>query len=170
VDDKSDMLRHFLAALAYRTQKALRGAPDDFADFAPGNGARTPRELVRHMASVLVYARSLFGEESYWPQALPAFQDEIDRFHGVLGAVADHLEAGALFVTYSPEHLLQGPLADAMAHAGQLAMLRRLHGVPIPPEDFLDARVDPANLGPDQPPPESPERVWPEAPPGWTPD
>ncbi len=27
------LLRHFLAALAYRTQKALRDAPTEFSDF-----------------------------------------------------------------------------------------------------------------------------------------
>jgi hypothetical protein len=33
------MLSHFLAALAYRTQKALRGAPENFifADIDPSN-------------------------------------------------------------------------------------------------------------------------------------
>ena len=33
---KNEMLRHFLAALAYRTQKALRDAPSDFGDFDAG--------------------------------------------------------------------------------------------------------------------------------------
>lgn len=59
-DEKGGMLRHFLAALAYRTQKALRAAPDDFADFEAGNNVRTPKELVRHMTSVLGYARTFF--------------------------------------------------------------------------------------------------------------
>jgi len=31
MDDTRPLLRHFLAALAYRTQKALRGAPLSFA-------------------------------------------------------------------------------------------------------------------------------------------
>jgi hypothetical protein len=46
------MLRHFLGTLAYRTQKALRGAPADFANFDPGNKVRTPKELIRHMTPV----------------------------------------------------------------------------------------------------------------------
>src|ERR1051326_3220911 len=32
----TSLLRHFLAALAYRTQKALRGAPVDFDSFSAG--------------------------------------------------------------------------------------------------------------------------------------
>ena len=46
------LLRHALATVAYRAQKALRGAPEGFADFSAGQGVRTPRELVRHIASV----------------------------------------------------------------------------------------------------------------------
>jgi hypothetical protein len=43
-------------------------------------------------------------------------------------------------------------------------MLRRLAGVPVPPENFIEAAVDPANLGPRQPEPVSPDPEWPEAP------
>jgi hypothetical protein len=45
IDDKRELLRHFLAALAYRTQKALRDAPDDFGSFCAVDGARTPTHL-----------------------------------------------------------------------------------------------------------------------------
>ena len=36
------LLQHFLAAIAYRTQKALRGAPAQYPDFHPGQEVRTP--------------------------------------------------------------------------------------------------------------------------------
>ena len=65
----------------------------------------------------------------------------------------------------TPERLLQGPLADAMTHAGQLAMLRRLAGSPVPPEDFSVADIQGTRLGPDQADPVSPDDEWPEAPP-----
>lgn len=60
MDPKGALLVHFLAALAYRTQKALRDAPTEFASFSAGSGVRTPAELVRHMSSVLGYARTCF--------------------------------------------------------------------------------------------------------------
>jgi hypothetical protein len=69
----------------------------------------------------------------------------------------------------SPERLLQGPFSDAMTHAGQLAMLRRLAGSPVPPENFIVAAIDPDHFGPHQPDPTSPDEVWPEAPSGWVP-
>ena len=58
----------------------------------------------------------------------------------------------------TPEQLLQGPLADAMTHAGQLAMLRRLSGSPVPAENFLKAEIDIRNLGAEQPTPRAPGR------------
>lgn len=60
--------------------------------------------------------------------------------------------------------MLQGPFADAMTHAGQSALLRRLAGSPVPPENFIMADIDPTNLGPDQPDPVSPDAEGPEAP------
>jgi len=159
--DSTALLRHFLAALAYRTQKALRGAPDDFATFDPGNKVRTPKDLVRHMSSVLGYARTFFRGGSYRAEPLPTFADEIRRFHALLADLDDHLARGdRLEVT--PEQLLQGPFSDAMTHAGQLAMLRRLHGSPVAPENFVFADVDPARLGSEQPQPRMPDADWPE--------
>jgi len=170
VDDKRQMLRHFLAALAYRTQKALRDAPSDFGSFVPTNGVRSPKEQLRHMTSVLGFARTFFIGGRYRPEPLETFQAEVSRFHEMVQDLAAHIESDApLRDGMSPERLLQGPLADAMTHAGQIALLRRLAGSPIPPEDFSLADVSPDRLGENQAAPVSPDEVWPEAPPGWTP-
>jgi hypothetical protein len=169
MDEKRGLLRHFLAALAYRTQKALRGAPVEFGDFRAGEGVRTPSELVRHMTSVLGYARTFFVGGHYRPDALPTLEEEIARFHGMVAELAQHIERGTpLLQELSAERLLQGPFSDAMTHAGQLAMLRRLAGVPVPPENFIVADIDPARFGPEQPEPRSPDESWPEAPAGWS--
>ena len=161
-DCKTGMLRHFLAALAYRTQKALRNVPSDFGDFAAGNLTRTPRDLVQHMTSVLGYARTFFRRGSYRPAPLPSLEGEVERFHEMLADLSAHLEAGDPLVDMTPEQLLQGPFSDAMTHAGQLAMLRRLHGSPVPPENFSLAEVDRSNVGEDQASPRSPSREWTE--------
>lgn len=161
------LLRHFLAALAYRTQKALRDAPAKFGDFRASPDARTPSELVRHMTSVLGYARTFFIGGRYRPEPEPDLAAEVRRFHVMLADVGGHLERAIALTGTTPARLLQGPFADAMTHAGQLALLRRLAGSPVPPENFIVANIDPENLGPDQPPPVSPDRKWPEAPRGW---
>lgn len=170
MENKRKLLAHFLAALAYRTQKALRDAPADFGSFRAGDGVRTPAELVRHMTSVLGYARTHFIGGRYWPEPLESLQEEIDRFHEMLGLLAQHLRDGdPLAEGTSEERLLQGPFSDAMTHAGQLALLRRLAGAPVPPENFIVAEIEPERLGSDQAKPVSPDKVWPEAPPGWKP-
>ena len=169
MDDKRKMLRHFLAALAYRTQKALRGAPDGFGDFRAGGEVRTPSELVRHMTSVLGYARTFFIGGQYWPEPLPSLADEIARFHEVLQDLGLFLESDTPLKGISEEQLLQGPFSDAMTHAGQLAILRRLAGDPVAPENFIFAEIDPERLGAEQAEPLRPDDYWPEAPEGWSP-
>ncbi|OFV82594.1 MAG: hypothetical protein A2Y78_07000 [Acidobacteria bacterium RBG_13_68_16] len=164
MDEKRALLIHFLAALAYRTQKALRGAPEGFASFRAAPKVRTPHELVCHMNSVLGYAGTFFLGGSYRVPQLPEFGAEVERLHSTLAALARLVWETSDWRDITPERLLQGPLSDVMAHAGQLAMLRRLAGCPVPPENFVFAEVDPANLGPDQPLPASPDEEWPERP------
>lgn len=164
MDEKREMLRHFLAALAYRTQKALRDAPPGFASFCAGGKVRTPLELVRHMDSLLGYARAYCVGGSYHPPKLTDFQETIAHFHEVLADLARHLAEGTEFRGITAEQFLQGPFSDAMTHAGQLAMLRRLAGSPVPPENFIFAEVRATNLGPDQPLPARPDKDWPEKP------
>src|SRR6185295_10889037 len=94
MESKRKLLNHFLAALAYRTQKALRDAPPDFGSFRVMDGVRTPAELVRHMTSVLGYARTHFVGGRYWPDPLETLDEEIERFHEMLGLLAEHLRAG----------------------------------------------------------------------------
>jgi hypothetical protein len=170
VDDKRALLRHFLAALAYRTQKALRDAPAGFGDFRAAAGIRTPAELVRHMTSVLGYAETFFIGGQYRPEPLPSLNDEIVRFHKTVEQLARHLDAGTpLREGLTEERLLQGMFSDAMTHAGQLAMLRRLAGDPVAPENFIFADITPERLGVDQAEPAQPDEEWEEAPNGWVP-
>jgi hypothetical protein len=131
MDDQRVLLRHFLAALAYRTQKALRDAPPNFSEFRPPLLVRTPHELIRHMDSVLGYARTFFIGGTYRPPVLPDLAAAVAHFHEILADVARHLELRTELRGITAEILLQGPFSDAMTHVGQLAMLRRLAGSPV---------------------------------------
>jgi hypothetical protein len=170
VTESRRLLRHFLGALAYRTQKALRGAPAGFGEFRAGVNVRTPHELVWHMTGVVGYARTMLHGGDFAPPRLATFEEEVVRFHATLEALRDDFTNPLLAARISDEQFLQGPLSDAMTHAGQLAMLRRLAGEPVPSENFIFANVSADNVGPDQPEPAAPDAWWrrdqPPQPPG----
>jgi len=166
VTESRRLLQHFLAALAYRTQKALRGAPESFGEFRAGTHSRTPFELVWHMTGVIGYARTMLHGGAFAPQRLPTLADEIARFHATVGALRDDFADAALTARITDEQFLQGPLADAMTHAGQLAMLRRLAGAPVASENFICARIRADNVSALQPEPVAPDAWWrPDSPP-----
>ena len=166
MDRDRELLRHFLAAIAYRTQKALRDAPEHYATFNAGNRVRTPAELVRHMTALMGYVRTFFAGGSYpaKPAPLPTFHEEVARFHEMVAVVGQLLASDAP-CSITTEQLLQGPFADTMTHVGQLAMLRRLADSPVAPENFIYADIHADRLTAEQPPPARPDRHWPEAPP-----
>lgn len=165
--EKRELLRHFLAALAYRTQKSLREAPAEYVIFDAGKKVRTPHEIVCHMNSVLGYALTFFEGGVYRAEQLPEFKNEVARLHTTIGSLSTHLENGTPLQGISHEQILQGPFADAMTHVGQLAMLRRLSGTPVPPENFSQADIQADNVGMDQARPNKPGNRrgdWPEGP------
>lgn len=154
------LLQHFLAAIAYRTQKALRGAPNDFADFRAAPTARTPYELLWHMTGLIGYARTMLHGGEFEPPRLPSLADEVARFHVTLEALRRDLGNTTLSAKISDAQFLHGPLADAMTHVGQLAYLRRLHGAPVPSENFIFATVDASNVSSNQALPNAPDPDW----------
>jgi hypothetical protein len=166
VTESRRLLQHFLASLAYRTQKALRDAPVAFGEFSAGTHVRTPHELVWHMTGVIGYARTMLHGGAFVPPRLPTFAEEIARFHELLAALHADFGDAALTAQITDEQFLQGPLSDAMTHAGQLAMLRRLAGDPVPSEDFVMATIDTSNVSQRQPLPAAPDDWWrPDQPP-----
>lgn len=160
------LLRHFLAVLAYRTQKVLRGAPATFSDFRPADNVRTPHELMWHMTGLIGYARTMLHGGEYAPPRLQLFESEVARFHAVLQSLSDDFADDTLRARITDEQFLQGPLSDAMTHVGQLAMLRRLEGTPVPSENFIFAQISSDNLSAAQPLPAAPDEWWrPDLPP-----
>lgn len=160
MDPTVQAVRHVLATLAYRFHKAVHGAPDGFAGLAAGHGIRTPREIVHHMNGVLGYLREgvARGDDDFWyehPQLdLPG---EIDALHASLQELDRLLATRPGWRVETLHRMIQGPLADALTHVGQLAMLRRVAGDPVPAENFFKADVRIGRLGPDQAPPVSPD-------------
>ena len=170
MDESRQLLQHFLAALAYRTQKAVRGAPESFASFRVGPTSRTPKELVWHMTGVIGYARTMFHGGRFTPPEVATFAEEIARFHDTLAQLSADFGDPGLTARITDQQFLQGPLSDAMTHAGQLAMLRRLDGAPVASENFIFANVRADNVTEQQAEPAAPDAWWkpddPPRPPG----
>jgi len=62
----------------------------------------------------------------------------------------DQFLAGPEALQASPEQLFQGPVADALTHVGQIALLRRMAGEPIKGENYFAAEVRVGRVGEDQ--------------------
>jgi hypothetical protein len=150
MNDTISMLRHTLATLAYRGGKTLRGAPAEFADYRAGEGARTPGEILAHIGDLLDWALSMANGGREWHNSPPARWDEgTARFFAGLEAFDARL-ASSEPPAVSAEKLFQGPVADALTHVGQIAMLRRLAGCPIRGENYFVAEVAAGRVGSQQ--------------------
>ncbi len=147
------LLRHALATLAYRGAKTLRGAPPGFAGFQGAAGVRTPLAILAHLGDLLDWALSQVRGENQWRTAAPSDWDaETRRFFGSLAALDAHLASDAP-LEVSAEKLFQGPVADALTHVGQIALLRRMAGAPVRGENYAVADIAVGRVGPDQAPP-----------------
>jgi hypothetical protein len=154
MDEKRELLRHTLATLAYRVARALNDAPEGFGDFE--GAGRRPVEIVAHMGDLFDWALSAVHGQERWHFSKPLpWAEEQARFLAALGAL-DTFLASDEPVYASIERLMQGPVSDALCHAGQLAMMRRLAGNPTRGENFYVAAVAVGQVGADQPEPVQP--------------
>ena len=80
-----------------------------------------------------------------WEAGSKRLFDALGRFEAYLASDAP--------LGSPPEKLFQGPVADGLAHVGQIAMLRRLAGGPIRPENYHQADIAAGRVGPQQVPP-----------------
>jgi hypothetical protein len=149
-DPSRQLLRHAVATVAYRGGKALRGAPESFAAFTLGDSPRTPAKILAHMGDLFDWALSMARGEAAWQDSEPlAWNAEVLRFFASLKKLDNYLASPEPL--HSPaEGLFQGPIADALTHIGQLAMLRRLAGCPIKGENYFKAEIAAGRVGLDQ--------------------
>ena len=149
-ETKVGMLRHCLATAGVprRQNPARCSAAVRFVSLRPGreNTVRDPRP---HRRSARLGAVNVRGEAG------------MARFHaarmgsggGALlrrGAGLDDRLASAAEFRLLPEQFFQGPIADALTHTGQLAMLRRLGGWPVRGENYFVPSITAGRVGPDQ--------------------
>jgi hypothetical protein len=149
-DPARQLLRHTLATLAYRGGKALRGAPDGFSSFTCGSGCRSAGQILAHIGDLLDWGLStVSGSEKWNFSSIQSWGEDVRRFHAALGAFDAYLASDKPLYA-STEQLFQGPVADALTHVGQIAVLRRLAGSPVKGENYFIADIAAGRVGTDQ--------------------
>lgn len=143
-------IRHALATLAYRLGKVLRDTPAEFRDFRAAEGIRTPGEILAHIGDLMDWALAqVEGRKEWRDSASLAWEQEIARFFGALEALDERI-AGHGLGAASAEKLFQSAIADALTHTGQIALLRRMAGIAVRPENYAAADIAVGRVGPVQ--------------------
>ena len=149
-DPNRQFLRHTLATVAYRGGKALRGAPESFANFRAGDSTRTPVKILAHIGDLIDWGLSISQGKQAWHESDPLpWDSEVERFFAALKRLDDYL-ASSEPLHASAEKLFQAPIADALTHIGQIAMLRRLAGSQIRGENYFVADITAGHCGAEQ--------------------
>jgi hypothetical protein len=145
-----ELLRHALATVAYRGGKAVRNAPETFGTFKANATIRTPAQILAHIGDLFDWALSIARGQQRWHNSTPLIWDrEVSRFFETLQRFDAYLASDAP-VACSAGQILQGPLADALTHVGQLALLRRLAGAAVKGENYFEADIIAGRVGPEQ--------------------
>lgn len=148
--DGVSVLARFVDGLAFRYHWATEGLrPEDFA-FRPGPESMSLQELLKHTLHLAFMVeqtvmnasvRKRVGSEepselrsltlstlSDVRRRLESLSDEELHRHEVLRRSGKR---------YPVWHIMNGPLADALTHVGQINAWRRLSGNPTPPVDVF---------------------------------
>ena len=146
----AEMIRHTLATLSYRLGKTLRGTPDSFADFRIAEDARTPAQILAHVGDLMDWALTQVEGRKAWNNSTPLpWPQETARFFAAVKALDDRIASDGLGAA-APERLFQSAIADALTHTGQIAILRRLAGIPVKAENYAVADIAAGRVGPEQ--------------------
>jgi hypothetical protein len=150
-DSTGAILRHLVATLAYRAAKVLRDVPaSTFSGFSSGQTTRRPVEILAHMGDLMGWAVRLAQGEYVWrADGSDDWDTEVRRFFDGLSALDQSLASSVPSERYV-QMLIQGPLADALTHVGQLAMLRGAAGIPVRPESYARAEIMAGRVGLEQ--------------------
>ena len=150
MSDSRALLRHTLATVAYRGGKAIRNAGPEFADYGSAETSRTPAKILAHIGDLMDWGLAMAEGRREWHDSSPlAWEKECERFFTALKKFDDYLASGKP-LEVSADKLFQAPIADALTHIGQIAMLRRMAGVPMKGENYFVADITVGRVGADQ--------------------
>lgn len=108
--------------------------------------------IVAHLADLMSWAITMAEGNVKWKaEGGEDWAVEVQRFFSGLFILDRLLEEKSLSDA-DVEQLIQGPLADALTHIGQLAMLRGMGGSPVRPESYARAEIVRGRVGLEQAP------------------
>lgn len=134
------LVLHLIATIRYRFDHSISEIRDGYPQFSIGKGVRTPIEILHHMRGLIYYAEKIItgtqtemGEMYNWDKEKKLFYQALDNLPDVLikHEITDN----------QYQRIVQGPLTDAISHIGQLAMLSRLSGRPVPKQNYSKADI-----------------------------
>jgi hypothetical protein len=150
LESERQLLRHTVATLAYRGGKTLRGAPEGFSGLRASETTRTPGQILAHLGDLLDWALSISQGKQEWRNSQQqSWEMDSQRFFAALAAFDAYLASGEPLGAPA-EKLFQGPIADALTHVGQIAILRRMANAPVRAENYFRAEIVAGRVGPDQ--------------------
>ena len=111
---------------------------------------RPPGQILAHIGDLMDWGLSIAIGKREWHDSKPLpWEKEVVRFYGALRKFDDFFASGEPMQA-SPEKLLQGPIADALTHVGQIAILRRMAGEPLKGESYYEAEIASGRVGAEQ--------------------
>lgn len=137
--------------LGFRYYWATAGIRDEDLAYRPGTSGRSYRETMEHIYNLSLVILNVAGRQDNDPATMPGIPGNADELRRVtlknietaskLLAASNNLEDHPIrFVSARGEtefpfwNLINGPIADAIWHCGQLVVLRRASGNPVDPE------------------------------------
>lgn len=137
-------ISRFVDALGFR----FRWATEDFTqkeiDFRADPSSMTMMEVITHIHDMMVWVNKSFGGENMEGQKPVGFEDTrtatlltISKISNLLKAAKDedfHKLKVSSRIPADPDYwfFLNGPIADALTHVGQITTWRRISGNPQP--------------------------------------
>jgi len=131
------VLTRLLDGLGFRFRWATHDLTDQDYAFSPGEGVQSIGQLVGHIWGLTNWvSMAVFGQGETRPvapqeQRAHALQ-MLHRLREQFVTMDDHTLAEITIDGHPFWHILNGPLADALTHVGQINVLRRLAGNPTP--------------------------------------
>jgi hypothetical protein len=141
----SSIIIRLLDGLGYRFRYATESLTEEDYQFNPGEGCNTIAFLIDHIWGLVNWiVLSITGENAPKPQDTQIQRTQILRFIIKLKVLFEEMEDANLDRIIIHEHpfwhIINGPLADALTHTGQINLLRRLAGNPPVKSDVFRMR------------------------------